>query len=581
MSQDRPAFYIFLLCLNLYFSGQDLYKGLEVAEFSTLSITQEEKAFYERVAPSFGGQHFPIPLPTETPRERTEQRCAFRNQRCLYRRECDLTGQSHITIYKPQTPFPVYSIEAFWGDGWEATDFGLPYDPQRGFMEQVAELYNQVPRLGMMNRQCQNSEYCNYSYSNKNCYLVFSSHYEEDCFYGNCSSKNKFCMDYHWCAQCELCYECLFSSNCYHSVHLDHCSSCYESWFCIDCRSCKHCLFCANLRHKEYCIFNEQLSKEEYFRRLEELRLDSYSGFGAAREIFLYDMRARFPFRAVHQVQCENCEGTDHTESRNIQACFQADTTEDTLYSTYLGQTYDCVDVNYMGFDRCELSYQCIGCTSLFHGIACDSCWHCSELLYSSYCFSSHNCLGCISLKHKDYCILNRQYSKEEYEKLAAQIVASMVQDGSWGQFFPKAMSAFGHNETVASEWYARDRDSATAAGFNWLEKEDPAHAAEACAVPDSINDVTDDLVQATLICEETGKPYKIETSELNLLRKIGVPVPHVCPDARQKNRLKLHSPWELWTRKCAKTGVELRTTFAPDRPERVYAVEAYLKEFE
>ena len=205
-------------------------------------------------------------------------------------------------------------------------------------MEQVAELYTRVPRLGIMNRQCQNSEYCNYSYANKNCYLVFSSHYEEDCFNGNCSARNKCCTDYHWIARCELCYECMFSDTCYRSVHLEHCSGCSDCWFCIDCRGCKHCLFSANLRHKEYCIFNEQFTKAEYFTKLEELQLHTLSGFSASKKRFLGEMRQRFPFRAVHQVQCENCEGTDHTQSRNIQACFQADTTEDTLYSTYLGQ---------------------------------------------------------------------------------------------------------------------------------------------------------------------------------------------------------------------------------------------------
>lgn len=551
-----------------------------MAEFTRLEITEKEKSFYKRIAPRFPEKSFPIPLPQETPRDRTEKRCAFRNQRRLYRRTCDLKGTTHITIYQPETSFPVYSINSFWSDEWDACEYGIAYNPDRPFIEQVAELYQRVPRLGMMNRQCQNSEYCNYSYSNKNCYLVFSSHYEEDCYHGNCSSKDKCCIDYHWLAQSELCYECFFCDNCYHSVHLDHCSTCYDCWFCYDCRNCKHCLFSANLRHKEYCLFNEQLSKTEYFSRLAELGLDTYSGFSRAKQIFLTDLRKRFPFRAVHQAQCENCEGTDHTQSRNIEACFQADKTEDTLYSTYLGETYDCIDVNYMGFDRCELSYQCIGCTSLFHGICCDSCWQCSEILYSSYCFSSQNCLGCMSLKHKEYCILNKQYSKSDYERLAAQIIDSMAKDGSWGQFFPSSLSGFGYNETVANEWYPRSKESALQAGYPWTETPPTTPGAKTITIPENIHDVSVEMIQQPLVCEDSGRSFKISEGELKLLKRIGVPLPRKCPDIRQRDRLQMHSPWELWTRTCPINGTTMRTTFAPNRPETVYSVEAYLSKF-
>ena len=547
-----------------------------MAEFTRLVLTEAEKDFYSRLGPKFAGKSFPIPWPGESPRERTERRCAFRNQRRLYKRTCDLSGEPHVTLYHPDMDIPVYSIQSFWGDGWDACDFGQDYDPGRPFFEQLAELYRRVPRLGMMNRQCENSEYCNYSYSNKNCYLVFSSHYEEDCFHGNCSARNKDCSDYHWIARCELCYECFFCENCYESVYLDHCGSCYQCWFCYDCRDCKNCLFSANLRHKQYCIFNEQLSKDEYYAQLEKLKLQTYSGFSRAKQIFQGEMRERFPFRAVHQVQCENCEGTDHSYSRNIEACFQADTTEDTLYSTYLGQTYDCVDVNYMGFDRCELSYQCIGCTSLFHGICCDSCWHCAEINYSSYCFSSRDCFGCMSLKNKQHCILNKQYSKDEYEKICAQILESMSADGSWGKFFPIQMSAFGYNETVAQDWFPRTRDSALESGYGWRDLEDSEHLSADFVIPEDIGDVSDEITDSTLVCSESGRAYKMTKGELKILKKLGVPVHRLCPDVRQSQRLSAHSPWDLWTRECAVTGKEVRTTYSPERPEIIYSLEAY-----
>jgi hypothetical protein len=63
---------------------------------------------------------------------------------------------------------------------------------------------------------------------------------------------------------------------------------------------------------------------------------------------------------------------------------------------------------------------------------------------------SCHHCLGCIWLKNKSYCILNKQYTKEEWEVLAEKIFASMEADGTLGEFFPASMNPFYFNDTLA-----------------------------------------------------------------------------------------------------------------------------------
>jgi hypothetical protein len=40
-------------------------------------------------------------------------------------------------------------------------------------------------------------------------------------------------------------------------------------------------------------------------------------------------------------------------------------------------------------------------------------------------------------LKNKSFCILNKQYSKEEWYELADKIFAFMEKDGILGGFFP------------------------------------------------------------------------------------------------------------------------------------------------
>jgi len=60
-----------------------------------------------------------------------------------------------------------------------------------------------------------------------------------------------------------------------------------------------------------------------------------------------------------------------------------------------------------------------------------------SDLAYCDNCYSCKDCIGCVGLNKKRYCILNRQYSKEEYETLAATIIKQLRETGEWGKFFP------------------------------------------------------------------------------------------------------------------------------------------------
>jgi CxxC-x17-CxxC domain-containing protein len=42
---------------------------------------------------------------------------------------------------------------------------------------------------------------------------------------------------------------------------------------------------------------------------------------------------------------------------------------------------------------------------------------------------------------------------------------------------------------------------------------------------------------------------------------------------------MKLRNPRKLFDRKCDKCGKDIKTTYAPDRPEIVYCEECYEKE--
>ncbi len=153
-----------------------------------------------------------------------------------------------------------------------------------------------------------------------------------------------------------------------------------------------------------------------------------------------------------------------------------------------------------------------------------------------------------------------------------------MRKTGEWAQYYPPKYSPFGFNETASHVEHPIDREIATARGWKWHEEEQPAKKKDnAYQIPGNIRDVPDDITSQVLVCEATGKPYRIIPQELAFYRQMGISIPRRCPDQRQKDRVARRNPHRLWTRPCMKCGKDMRTTYAPDGPEIVYCEDCYL----
>ena len=73
-------------------------------------ITERDQEFYKKIG---------VPEPTLCPSERRRRRLAFRNERNLYPRKCDLSGEDVVSPYHAGASFPVYKSELWWGDEWD------------------------------------------------------------------------------------------------------------------------------------------------------------------------------------------------------------------------------------------------------------------------------------------------------------------------------------------------------------------------------------------------------------------------------------------------------------------------------
>jgi hypothetical protein len=202
-----------------------------------------------------------------------------------------------------------------------------------------------------------------------------------------------------------------------------------------------------------------------------------------------------------------------------------------------------------------------------------------SDIILSYECFAVKNCFGCAGLRHEEYCILNKQYTKEEYEALVPRIIEHMRKTGEWGQFFPISMSPFGYNETYANDMAPQTKEEACSHGWKWVEEPNSTehYLGPKTEVPADIDDVQKTISEQIFICEETKKPFKILPKEYEYYRDHGIALSRFCPSERHRRRIESRNPFRLWPRECAKCHKPIAASYSPDRPEIIYCEACYL----
>ena len=83
------------------------------------TIEPDDFGFYEKIK---------VPPPTFCPECRLQRRLSVRNERNLYKRKCDATGENIISIYRTGVPFPVYQQDYWKSDRFEAMEYGRGFD---------------------------------------------------------------------------------------------------------------------------------------------------------------------------------------------------------------------------------------------------------------------------------------------------------------------------------------------------------------------------------------------------------------------------------------------------------------------
>lgn len=536
---------------------------------SKFEITPADRIFYDRMS---------LPDPSLCQYCRDQRRLAFRNERHLYKRTSDLSGKSIISYISTDKPYKIFTQEEWWSDKWDPLAYGRDFDFERPFFEQLNELMIEVPMMNLTIWQSENCDYCNYVDFCRNCYLLFAASNSEDCYYSNLIDTCKDCMDCMSLKESELCYDSIDCVQCNRVIGSIKCENSHDLAFCFDCRGCEDCVGCFNLNHKKYHIFNKPYSSAEFEERKKKIDFQSRAGYSQAKKSFLDFVKNQAIHRAVNNINCENCSGDNLVNSKNSNSCFQSNGLNDCAYVQFSMNCTDSRDIYGSSKVGCELSCEAISIEG--KNIVCGYyiAGH-SNVYYSNFVAFCNNVFGCVGLKHKEYCILNKQYSKAEYEDIVGKIIQHMKRTGwerkegfALGEFFSPIISPFAYNETVAQEYYPLNKEECLKRGWKWKDFEGKSDfLGGGGLIPDRLSDVDGRICNQVFQCGRCSKNYKIVVSELAMNKKIGVPLPIYCPDCRHADRLSLRNPRKLWFRNCDKCSMKIQSSYSPERTEKVY----------
>lgn len=285
------------------------------------------------------------------------------------------------------------------------------------FLQEFEKLKKSFPREPQVVIDCENCDYTDQLFHSANCYYAFDGANCEDCLYCYDAFEEKRDVDCTWCAWCEDCYETNDAANCNNCYWCDCITRSYNLWYSHYLNDCHDCFGCTHLTNKSYCIFNIQHTKEEYEKKLPELKK-------IPQEVIfkkLEGLKKKFPRLHSEYFESENSEYCDYSYfNKDCYWCFDTTNSQDSSYQISSNYCKDCWDGSYV--------FQSEQSTEIIDGGTCYNCYHvqdsarCYDSYFIHHCLDVSNCFGCAELEHKQYCILNVQYTKKEYEKKVAEL---------------------------------------------------------------------------------------------------------------------------------------------------------------
>lgn len=557
---------------------------------SSFIIEPDDFAFYGKIG---------VPAPTFCPQCRMLRRMVCRNESRLFRKKDALNGTEVFSGFPESSNVNIYDNSYWYSDDWDPLD----YDFSRSFFEQFKELFERVPLPARSSMNMVDSPYCNEASNCRNSYLCFDSDYIENSAYLIKSTNIKDSFDSYEVIDNELCYENVMVYKSYRTFFSLDCENCVDVWFSKGLRGCTECFGCVNLKGKSNYFFNEPLSKDEYKKKVAEFKSSSHKALQAMRQRS-FDFWGQFPVKYYHGLRNLNCTGERIFDSKNVHNSLSVQGGENIKHcQVIILNSANCYDstINFMQIDN---SYECCTCgDGSFNLKFCFNCWSSSKNLeYCCYAIGASDCFGCVGTMKKQYCILNKQYTKEDYfetvEKIKKQMMEKPYIDKQgnvykYGEFFPAEFSPLAYNQSMAQIYFPLSAEVANKSGFVWEEDDLNKFkvSIQSQDLPDDLQETSKALLKENIGCGVCGRAFKIIDIEEKFLKQNNLPVPRTCHFCRFDERLKLIlNNTELYSRSCmcdnqshtnhsSKCSEEFQTPYSPERPEIINCESCYQQE--
>jgi len=345
----------------------------------------------------------------------------------------------------------------------------INYDFEKDFLNNFEKLFKQIKLPNIFHYKAnENSDFTDVAVDSKNTYL------------SNCvvlySQNVLYSFMVRW--ECDTVLNSLFvssnSQNIYFSrwiissfnvFYSSYINNSNNIWFCSNLVWCCECISCNNLENQKYCINNKKLEKRDYLVKKQEIlkqknNFDKY--FWKIETLWKNHWSSNSNWNYI--INSDNVSNWYYTfgtkNAKNVMFIW-ADKQNDNFYDVFIAGgsgRYDNYAVQSTG------GSDWIYCSS--------SIWYSFNIYYSYFLEWCSYCIWCIWLKNKSYCILNKEYTKEQWEKLSVKIFESMEQKWTLWEFFPAKLNPFYFNDTVAGLIWWFKKEEITKEWFMWRDEE-------------------------------------------------------------------------------------------------------------
>ncbi len=324
-------------------------------------------------------------------------------------------------------------------------DYGL--DNQKSFFKTLGQLFKTVPKeLCFQMGSGENTDYADVVWWSRNVYLSNFIVYDcENVCYSmvareHCVNIFNSLMIF---KNCDNVYSSVWVIESYNIFYSRYIKNSSDIWFSKNLIWCTHCIWCSDLENKSYCIQNKQYNKEEYFQKYKHLLANKWKF-------------SKFFGQVSWEGQnfgSNNVTGNFVIDSEEVKDChlsYNLKKSNKVIFGWWEYGDENFVDVFIWGAWQWKNIYA-VNWTAETENVYCSTLVvKSSEIYYSFWLDACSYCFGCIGLKNKSYCILNKQYTKEERYDKVDEIFTQMEKDWTLWKFFPWSMNPFYFNDTAA-----------------------------------------------------------------------------------------------------------------------------------